>query len=87
VTGIAYDLTPTEDLAMDVLVARWRLGENIWTFSTAHKRVLEKLQSRGYVNVIHGVIENTIRAGLTELGRDLYLVPDYVPPIFREVKL
>lgn len=77
-------LTPTEDLCMEVLTARHRLGENIWTFDSRHKPALKKLESRGLVNVIHGMVERSIRASLTEAGIKEYMDENYVAPVFRK---
>lgn len=79
-------LTPTEDLLLEVLIARYRLGESYWTFEQRHKSALEKLQSRGLVTVMHGVVENTCRASMTELAKKEYLSNSYEPPIFKELK-
>lgn len=76
-------LTPTEDLALNVLVARYRLGEKLWTFESRHKKALEKLQARGLVNLMHGITENTCRASLTEEAKKEHLIPEYEPPIFK----
>ncbi len=74
-------LKPTEDLALEVIAARYRLGEAIWTFSSIHSKTLANLQSRGLVFVIHGVTEGTLRAGLTDKGRERVLMGGYVPPL------
>lgn len=80
-------LTPSEDLAIDVLLARYRLGENLWTFESRHKKTLDKLAARGYVSVIHGIVEKTVRASLTELGkRKFFDGSRYVSPLEEEVE-
>lgn len=79
-------LTPTEDLCLEVLAARYRLGENHWTFDSRHKPALLKLHSRGLVTVMHGVMENTCRASLTEEGKAEYVDGKYEPPIFKQLK-
>ncbi|UYP17721.1 hypothetical protein OED52_13675 [Rhodococcus sp. Z13] len=76
-------MTPTEDLIMEVLAARTRLGHILWTFAanrtaTAAARSLER---RGLITMMHGITERTFRARLTQAGRDEYLTPDYVAPI------
>ena len=76
-------MTPTEDLCLEVLAARHRLGEIWWTFDTRHHAALKRLESRGLVSVMHGIIEKTIRARLTDAGRDETLSTSYVPPIHR----
>lgn len=83
-TSDAYmNLTPTEELIIDNLVARYRLGENIWTFSSRVRRQVESLAAKGLVNSMNGVIEYTCRASLTELGKQTFMSEEYVPPILR----
>ena len=77
-------LTPTEDLILDVLVARYRLGENVWTFESRHKKALNQLQGRGFINVMSGIVEKTVRASLTEAGKKEYLSESYVSPLEEE---
>lgn len=79
-------LTPTEDLLLEVLAARYRLGETMWTFDKRHKTALEKLQARGLVSVMHGIVENTCRASLTEEGKAEHLSPTYKAPIIEKLK-
>lgn len=79
-------LTPTEDLILEVLAARYRLGENVWTFDKRHKSSLDKLQSRGLVTVMHGIVENTCRASLTEEGKAEHLSPTYKAPAIEKIK-
>lgn len=59
-------LTPTEDLILDVLVARFRLGETIWPFDRRNEAALRRLESRGLINRMGGNVEGTERAWLTE---------------------
>lgn len=77
-------MTPTEDLVMEVLGARARLGESLWTFESRHRKTLEKLESAGYVTVIHGIISGTVRASLTDKGKELVLDDLYVSPLEEE---
>jgi len=77
-------LTPTEDLVMEVLAARYRLGERLWTFDSRCRPAIRRLAARGLANEIHGMVENTIRASLTDEGRAAYVTADYVPPILRK---
>ena len=79
-------LTPTEDLCLEVLAARLRLGENIWTFDKRHEGALLKLQVRGTVNLVHGIVENTVRASLTEEAKKEVLSETYEAPIVKELK-
>lgn len=73
-------LTPSEDLAVEVLAARARLGETVWTFEARHTPVLRRLGEKGLVNVISPIAQGTIRASLTDAGRELALSADYVAP-------
>lgn len=72
------DLTPGEALVMEVLAARWRLGESLWTFDIRHGRWLDSLADKGLVQPMHGVVEKTLRAALTDAGKAYYW--DVVPP-------
>lgn len=76
--------TPTEDLVMEVLAARYRLGESIWTFDSRHARTLNRLAERGLVRTMHGIVEKSVRAFLTEKGIEAYIDEHYVPPIARK---
>lgn len=79
-------LTPTESLVLEVLAARHRLGEHLWTFTDrpAITRAINKLVGRGLVGSKGGVVDHTVRAWLTEDGRAAAMSDDYVPPILRE---
>lgn len=58
--------TPTEDLIIDVLVARYRVGDTLWTFETRHMPTLRKLEEKGIIHTASGVTENTVRAWLSD---------------------
>lgn len=68
VTAILDGLTPTEYLVLDVMVARYRLGDDSWTFPTTFRPALERLEQRGYLNYKSGVVQHTQHAWLTEEG-------------------
>lgn len=78
-------LTPTEDLILEVLAARYRLGENLWTFDTSTRPSALKLESKGLINVTHGIVEKTYRASLTAAGMDMAISPTYTSPTEAEV--
>lgn len=80
-------LSPTQELILEVLGARYRLGETIWPFDSKLRPQLRKLESHGLVTRMHGIVENTERASLTEAGRDMVLTAVYVPPVFAKYKL
>lgn len=72
-------LSPTMDLVLAVLTARHRLGDSLWTFDTgAQHAAITRLESMGLVTQMHGIVERTVRASLTDRGRDLVLLPGYV---------
>lgn len=77
-------LTPTQQLVLEVLGSRLRLGHKIWTFTTssALTRALKALAALGYVIPDSGILQGTVRASLTEAGQWLVLDPKYVPPVF-----
>lgn len=77
-------MTPTEELVLEVLVARTRLGESLWTFSSSVTKQLSSLESQGFVHVMHGVTENTIRAALTVQGKTEFMDSRYTPTVNKE---
>lgn len=74
------DFTPKQELVMEVLVARRRLGEAFWTFRSRHEKVLRKLEEKQLVFVMHGIVDDTVRAGLTDKGIELFMSDSYTPP-------
>jgi hypothetical protein len=74
-------LTPTEELICDVLVARLRLGETMWTFDSRLTAQGVHLAELGIIGTTHGIVEKTFRAWLTDKGKALFLMDSYVPPI------
>lgn len=74
------EVTPQQELALEVLAARYRLGEAIWTFRGRHAPVLRELEAKGLVFTMHGVVERTVRAGLTDGGREAVLSDTYAAP-------
>lgn len=73
-------MSPTESLVLEVLIARHRLGEHVWTFDSRNAHVIRALSARGLVVEMGGVVPKTVRASLTEAGRDRFLSDHYVPP-------
>lgn len=80
------ELPPTEDLFMEVLAARARLGERLWTFGNNTMKTAKSLEAKGFVDIMHGVTEKTFRASLTEAGREEVFGNGYVPPLHRHVQ-
>ena len=74
-------LPPTQYLVLDVLAARWRVGERLWTFPSVLSRAARALERLGLVAWKRGVDHGTIVAWLTEAGRDAVLDPDHVLPL------
>ena len=74
-------MTPTQDLLLEVLAARIRMGERFWTFDKRHAKALNQLADKGLVNVMHGIVQGTVRAALTKKGMAEYLDENYVPPV------
>ncbi|UAW08302.1 helix-turn-helix DNA binding domain protein [Gordonia phage Whitney] len=84
----ADKLTPTEELFMEVLSARIRLGEPWWTFeSNGTNRVAAKnLEAKGLVSTMSGQVERTFRADLTEQAKAEWLDDAYTSPIARRAE-
>lgn len=59
-------LTPTENLVVELLVARFRLGYRLWTFDSGANRALNTLAAKGVIYLLPGKIPHTTRAGLSE---------------------
>lgn len=75
------ELTPTETLILELLIARFRLGERLWTFDSNVSKQVESLASKGYVMALNGTVPKTVRAMLTDEAIAQNLSYDYVPPI------
>lgn len=75
-----YTVTPTQDLILEVLAARHRLGERLWTFDARHKKAIEALADLGLVTHMHGMVEKTVRASLTDEGIKRQVSDNYMPP-------
>ena len=78
-------MTPTEDLIMETLAARCRLGETFWPFSTKVSKALRSLEDQGYITTMHGMVEYTIRASLTDKGVSEYMNDRYLSPLEKKV--
>jgi hypothetical protein len=78
---VSDNLTPTEELMGDVLAARFRLGENLWTFNNRLLKTAMSMEDRGLITVMHGIVEKTFRASLTVKGKSVFLFDDYVTPV------
>jgi hypothetical protein len=65
---VADDLPPTQYLVMEVLAARYRLGETLWPFPTTVAPALRVLNDAGLIELMDGNIAHTVRASLTDEG-------------------
>jgi hypothetical protein len=81
--GQAPELTPTEYLIMEVLLARWRLGEGMWTFPSALRASVRRLESRGLVSWKSGIVEKTVLVWLCEAGLSAWWSTSYEAPLVR----
>ena len=74
--------TPTQSLVLEVLAARYRLGESLWTFSANPNavRAIRSLEAAGLVESMGGIVPNTVRASLTDAGKAAALSDTYQPP-------
>ncbi len=79
-------LPPTQYLLLEILAARHRLDEPWWTFPDRVKRPLATLQDLGLVSLLHGLVEKTVRASLTELGRASAMSDNYRMPADRSTR-
>jgi hypothetical protein len=71
--------TPTQELFLEVLVARWRLGDRMYTFGPRLKKTARELQALGLVSFKSGTAgEGTILAWLTDEGELSQIKPDYM---------
>lgn len=78
------DLTPTEDLILDLLVARRRLGEWEWPLSSRFVRSIHSLMSKGYVNSRQGNVQYTYLVRLTDKAKDEFIIDsEYTPQGFK----
>ena len=79
-------LTPTENLFIETLIARYRLGESIWTYESRHAKTAEALDQKGLIEWKSGIVEKTIRAWFTAEGAKRYLSYPYEPPLLKGYK-
>ena len=73
-------MTPTQELILEVLAARHRLGEPFWPFSRRLRRHLDILQAAGLISYESDVMPDAYRVRLTEAGRREALSDTYVSP-------
>lgn len=80
------DLSPTQLLLLEVAIARYRLGEHIWTYerNPTSTKAAKELSKRGFLFLMGGITENTFRAGLSEEYRS-QLKP-YISPLEKRIR-
>lgn len=78
-----WKITPTEELLLEVLIARTRLGHHFWTFArnSTSTRAVFSLQRKGFVTHMNGMVENTFRAYLGDAAKEFLMSNDYLAPI------
>jgi hypothetical protein len=74
-------LTPTQELIGDVLAARFRTGETMWTFDSRLTKSALYMQELGLIGTTHGIVEKTFRAWLTDAGKARFVSESYSPPM------
>lgn len=72
-------LPPTQYLILDVLAARHRTGEQLWTFPSRFTNQFRILSEAGLVD-FDGAGKKTLRAWLTDVGRAAVLLDGYTTP-------
>ncbi len=75
------NLTPTAELILDVLAARWRLGETSWRFPARLQADIRALEHLGAATGQAGKRDGTVTVSLTDAGRDHVINPQYRPPL------
>jgi len=70
-------LTPTEELIMELLQARYRLGENSWSFMNRHMKALNSLEDRGLIAHKSAPVEGARLVWLTDLGYEFLFSREY----------
>ena len=84
-TAVDVDsLPPTQLLVLEVLAARARTGERVWTFPATgpHRKALKALEALGLAGFKGGVNYGTLMAWLTDTGAEQMRSNSYVPPDF-----
>lgn len=69
--------TPTQDLLIEVLAARYRLGHDLWPVDSRHRKALVGLTDEGYASFRGGIVQNTYLAWLTSKGLEYALDDNY----------
>lgn len=84
--SVIEESTPTEELILENLIARRRLGHVIWPFPSKLKRQLETLEQRGAIGYQPGNVEKHYNVWLNEEAwLDYEKNSKYVTPILRKL--
>ena len=78
-------LTASQDLLVDLLVARTRLGEPFWPVSTKMTRSYHELKAKGYVSILSGHVEGTVRLMLTDQAKKELLSDQTFSPMEKRI--
>jgi len=77
--------TSKQELILEVLIARLRLGENVWTFSSKIGKQLKELELAGWVGYKNGIVEDTFLVWpANEAARKELLAYPYNPPLLED---
>lgn len=76
-------LPPTQYLILEVLAARWRLGEPFWTFPDRLKPAARALQQAGLVWTNSSPTPRCFQVSFTDAGRNAAMSDSYSPPVHR----
>lgn len=81
-TAVDVDkLPPTQQLILEILTARARLGEPSWPFADRLGPAIAALKRLGLVENLGSVVNGHTRVEFTDAGRDRMLGSGYVSPI------
>ncbi|AXV09928.1 Phage protein (plasmid) [Euzebya pacifica] len=73
-------LPPTQHLLLDLLAARARLGEAVWTVPNTCRQAIDALAADGLVKHKSAPVAGHQLVWLTEAGRAEVMSDGYVPP-------
>lgn len=76
-------LPPTQYLIMEMLAARYRLGEHMWTFPARLRPALNELQELGLIWWRSAPTPHDVQAYLTDAGREAAMSATYAVPADR----
>lgn len=79
-------LTASQALLVDLLTARHRLGEPFWPVDTKMTRSYHELKEKGYVSILNGHVEGTVRLMLTPAAvKELISEATYTSPLEKRI--